>query len=117
MAQRKIKHEPSNIIPFPGRREPVAQDAAPRGPFADNVRPIRPAPEPLPPEPLPASGYVLLAILEALNGAKRSRRKAGGPDVLAELVEMYWRWEHDAEVRKGVARAINLVMASKTGRW
>ncbi|HEY8618248.1 hypothetical protein [Phenylobacterium sp.] len=67
-------------------------------------------------EPLPVTGYLLLALLGAFE-----RRGDGGlpdaTDVFTELGRMAERWEADPEVCARLHRAMHLLMARRFGRW
>lgn len=70
-----------------------------------------------PPTPLPPSGYVLLALIEALARRPPARNWSDDCGVLAELKGMLRRWAGDAEVRRQVRLAIDMICAGETGRW
>ena len=111
----------ATILPFPTRRRRAYRSGRlyRQDPPA-NVRLLRRlvGDRPLPPRtPLPPTGYVLLALLEALRKEPRNGKRTGEPDVFGELTRMLHRWKDDAEVRRQVGLAVNLICADTSGRW
>ena len=71
----------------------------------------------LPPaNPLPPTGYAILAIIAALRTDPKKWERTGGPDVFGQLTRMLGQWEGDPEIRAQVRLAIELVCA-RNGRW
>src|SRR5271168_3863756 len=95
-----MTHAEENIASFPTARKKAYrnQPGWRRRPLPGNVQMIRP-PKPLPPMgPLPVTGYLVLALIQALRTKPKTWERTGGPDVLGALRQMMGRCEDDHDV-------------------
>lgn len=98
MADESTVLEDSNVVRFPAARRRE------RSPELDDL------------EPLPVTGYLLLAVLTAFE-ARGDGRLPDASDVFTELGRMAERWDADPEVCVRLHRAMHLLMARRHGRW
>lgn len=107
-----------NVFPFPTSRKAPYRNPADwrKHPLPANITPIRRRPSPLPSQPLPSLGYVVLAVIDALQDDPKSWKRAGGPDVLGHLQQLRVRWEADRELKPRLDEALRIILARRTGR-
>lgn len=112
--------ETRDVLAFPTKRKRAVKNPAGwwREGLPGNVQPIRPPVAPPQGELLPLTGYVALAIVQALRTNPKTWEHTGGPDVLGALQDMARRWSSDPEVLGMVTNAYSLVLnGRKSGRY
>lgn len=113
----------ADVIAFPTERKAAYPNPAAAGwwknPLPPNVRPMwkpRGAWTPPQPEPMPATAYLVLAVVEALRTPRSTWHRTGGPDVWGKLAGLLDRFEEDPEVSARVKEACRMLQGRRSGR-